>query len=153
MFSIKEQWSECIVICITHLQNSLSFWRRCANRGVAVVLVDVTNTCCFLNYVMTSSTAVLSSVIVDESQRLPHVTVPRRSWRHIRRQSTWKGSKLYNHAQTFYAKTVCSKTCTTCTRFICHSSRTCLNDVVTSSAAVLSSLYWRVATPATRPRC
>ena len=36
-------------------------------------------------------------VSTDASQRLTHVTVPCRSWRHIGRQSTWKASKLYNH--------------------------------------------------------
>ena len=33
--------------------------------------------------------------------------------------------------------------------FVCYRTTTCLIDVVTSSAAVLFSLYWCVATPAT----
>ena len=75
-----------------------------------------------------ASTAVLSSPIVDESQPLPHVTVPRRSWRHIGRRSIWKGSKLYNHSQNILCKITLYNDSALIHVLFVTAATTCLND-------------------------
>ena len=67
-------------------------------------------------------------VSTDALQRLPHVSVPRRSWRHIGRRSIWKGSKLYNHSQNILCKITLYNDSALIHVLFVTAATTCLND-------------------------
>ena len=113
---------------------------------------DVISCCSVQSLLMRSGRQIM--LTVQEAGLLVDVmsSTERLKW-----NSQWR--RIVRASQTLtQTAPVCFETCVLHVRglfmslFVCYRTTTCLIDVVTSSAAVLSSLYWCVATPATRLR-